>query len=102
MDEYELSKALLAKKENGVPMKVYLKNGIGLLVYRAVMIGVFVYMYEGVSPAWKIALLLTMGGLAGATLQEVWLHYRNQKNWPAMRSLYNWGKIEETVNSQSD
>ena len=101
MTEYELSKSLLEKKDTGVPMLNYLRIGIGLLIYRLVMIAVCVYLYDNLGGAWQIALILAIGGLLGATSQELYLHIKGQKNWPLLKKLYDWNRIEEIVNKKT-
>ena len=101
MTEYELSKSLLGKKDVGVPMLTYLRNGIGLLIYRLAMIVACIYMYDKLGGVWQIVFVLVIGGLIGATSQELYLHYKGQKTWPLLSSLYNWHKIEEIVNKKT-
>ncbi|WP_144391525.1 hypothetical protein [Pleionea sediminis] len=101
MNEYELSKSLLEKKEVGVPMLTYLKNGIGTLVYRAIMIVSCVYLYYELDGGWKMTFILIIGALIGSTSQEIYLHYKGQKSWHLLRSLYDWNKIEEIVNQKT-
>lgn len=101
MTEYDLSKSLLEKKGVGVPMLTYLRNGIWLLMYRLAIIVGCVYLHDEVGTAWQNIFVLIVGGLLGATLQEMYLHYKGQKTWPLLSTLYDWHKIEDIVNEQT-
>jgi len=101
MTEYELSKSLLKKKAAGLPTLSYLKNGAVLLIYRLAMIVFCVSLYDKLDGVWQVVSILIIGCLLGATSQDIYSHYKGQKIWPVLSTLYDWNKIEEIAHKKT-
>ena len=96
MNKTKLARNLLESKEHGFSLGQSLRRSWKRILFRVVIITLAVFLYFRVTP--DNALLLGIGILFGATLQDIGWVWRIGKNWSFTEEIIDWEKVGKIAN----
>ena len=99
MNESKLARSLLDRRAAGATVIHSVRKAWKRLSFRIVLIVISLYFYFGVQDS--LIFILVIGGVIGATLQDIGWFMGIAKSWKFTASIINWPKVENRANDDS-